>query len=767
MMWQLPLLALLGGCSLFGVIIGARLLEAHSWRMQLSAYRLVLPSKLSAEDVARWLTHVSGVTHPPLWSLFPMPPVVLEITATASTGITHYLLISKRNEAQVLSGLRSSLPGVRVETAPEYPDKHVRFTVAAELGITSYSRPLASDRAEAIKSAVLSSLLPLASGEEIRLQWIITGGGTPKPVHSATTGRKGESWWSGYLMEGDVPADVEAVRALRLKRQDAQLLASARLGIIAPSRARAYALLGRVWGNFHAANAVGVRIVRRWLPSFIVTDWLAQRKYAVTKWPLLLGAHEAAALIALPTGGAILPGIVLGSARQLPLGQTDRSHGAAILGSSNYPGMTDRKLTIGVEDRTRHMYVVGPSGSGKSVLLTRLILGDIRAGFGVIAIDPKGDMVPDVLARLSAQDAERVLVIDASKRDRPIGFNPLGHVQGEEERELVVDGMLTVFKEIWASFWGPRSDALLRSAISTLIRTRAVDGSPFTLCEIVPLFTEPAFRRFVVNQSAVPDSLRAYWQRYDELSDGAREQAIAPLLNKLEAFTSRTPIRLMLGQATGGLDFADVFMRRRVVLISLAQGSLGGETAALLGSLLTFSMWQAALRRITMKPEQRFPVFGYIDEAQAIVRLPVPLPDMLAQARGFKFGLTLANQYLYQLSEAVQAAVMGTVRNQIAFHVEDKDARLLERRFAPLTADDLQGLGAWEIAVRPSVNGGTGAVVTGTSLPLSEPIADPEVWATASRERYGLPRAEVEASLVERLQVPIRSRSGFGLEQQL
>ncbi|HEV2638169.1 MAG TPA: type IV secretory system conjugative DNA transfer family protein [Actinocrinis sp.] len=764
MILPLTLSTLLGGISLFVVVIGARVIEAKSWRAHLTAYRLTLPNGLSADDAARWLTNVSGLTHPPLWSLFPMPPVGLEIVASASRGITYYLLTASNNEAQVLSGLRSSLPGIRLDPAPDYLDKKLHHTIAAELGMTSYSRQLSVDRAEAVNSAVLSSLLPLVSNEEIRLQWLITGAGTPKPLHSAST-KKGDRSWSGYLFEGDVPADVEALRALRLKQQDAQILATARIGISAPSKARAYKLLGRVWGNFHGANAVGVRVVRRWIPSSVVANRLSMRKYPVTKWPLVLGAHEAAALIPFPTGGAVLPGISLGSARQLPPTTTAVTYGAAILGASNYPAMTDRLLTISAEDRTRHLYVVGPSGSGKSVLLTRLILGDIQSGFGVIAIDPKGDMIPDVLARIDEKDADRVLVIDASKRERPIGFNPLGTAQTEEEQELAVDGILTVFKEIWSSFWGPRSDAILRASLSTLVRTRAADGSPFTICELVPLLTEPAFRRYVVSRPGLPDNLKAYWQRYEALSDGAREQAIAPLLNKLEAFTSRTPIRLMLGQATGGLNFSDVFMRRRVVLISLAQGSLGEETAALLGSLLTFSMWQAALKRVNTPPEKRFPVFGYIDEAQAVVKLPVPLPDMLAQARGFKFGLTLANQYLYQLSDAVQAAVMNTVRNQVAFHVEDRDAHLLERRFAPLTADDLQGLAAWEIAIRPSVNGGTGAVVTGMSLPLPEATADPEQLATASRTRYGLARADVEASLTARLQVPTR-RAGFGVEHQ-
>jgi hypothetical protein len=130
-MWSVALLVLLGGCGLVGVIIAARLVAAHEWRSKLTAYRLVLPKGLSADDVAKWLTHLSGVTHPPLWSLFPMPPVGLEIVATASRGISHYLLVSKQNEAQVLSGLRSSLPGIRLEAEPEYFDQRPSCTVAA------------------------------------------------------------------------------------------------------------------------------------------------------------------------------------------------------------------------------------------------------------------------------------------------------------------------------------------------------------------------------------------------------------------------------------------------------------------------------------------------------------------------------------------------------------------------------------------------------------------------------------------------------------
>lgn len=168
-MWSLGVAVLLGGLCLFGVVIGGRLMEARTWRSRLAAYRLVLPSDLTADDVARWLTHVSGITHPPQWSLLPLPPVGLELVAARGT-ITHYLLVSRTNETHILSGLRSSLPGIRIEDAPDYLAARPAYTVAAELGMTNHARPLAIDRAEAINAALLSSLLPLVGDEQIRIQ---------------------------------------------------------------------------------------------------------------------------------------------------------------------------------------------------------------------------------------------------------------------------------------------------------------------------------------------------------------------------------------------------------------------------------------------------------------------------------------------------------------------------------------------------------------------------------------------------------------------
>jgi hypothetical protein len=540
-----------------------RWLEADRWRRTLVAYRLRLPSGLDTEAVAGWLASVSALTHPARWSLLPLPPVAVEVVASEH-GIEHFLITAASAEAGALSGLRAALPGVRIEAAPEHLATRPNFQVAAELGMTSHSRPLADDRAENVSRAVLASMQPLLTGESICVQLIATSAGTPAPIHTASPKREDRSW-SGYLLTGTQYPDSEAVRAGRLKQQAPLLQAVLRVGVAAPSRPQALKLFGRVWPTLHGANAPGVRLVRRWLFSGTVARRMSERRYPVLRWPLLVNAAEAVALAGFPLGGADLPGLRLHGARQLPPSPSLPVAGS-LVGFSNYPGMTHRPLALTREDRLRHALVLGPTGSGKSVLLSHLILGDIAAGYSVVVLDPKGDLIADVLDRIGEHDADRVVVLDASKRDLPIGFNPLGSARSEEAQERAVDDVLHIFKSVWKEFWGPRSDQIMRAALATLAGSRAPDGSAFTLAEIVPLLTQPAFRRTLTTGERLPWGLRTFWALFDNWSDGERTQAIGPVLNKVEAFISRTPIRLVLGQSDG-LDMDSVFQERRVLLV--------------------------------------------------------------------------------------------------------------------------------------------------------------------------------------------------------
>jgi hypothetical protein len=219
-----------------------------------------------------------------------------------------------------------------------------------------------------------------------------------------------------------------------------------------------------------------------------------------------------------------------------------------------------------------------------------------------------------------------------------------------------------------------------------------------------------------------------------------------------------------LGQSSG-IQLSDVFTRRQILLVSLAKGRLGSDTAALLGSLIIAGFWQATLSRIDVPAARRHPVMVYADEFQDVIRLPLDLADMLAQARGLGVGLTLAHQYLGQLSDTVKVAVLGTARTQVAFQLGPEDARQLSARFTPLMPDDLVGLGAYEVALRPCVDGVTLGPVTGRIQPPTPPVTDGAALARASRERFGTPRARVEAALHDRLEAQAGGHYGRELGQ--
>ena len=710
---------LFGGLAILGVVLGWRWYDGKTWRQSLVAMRLQFPRGLKADELSAWLGMLGTLR----------VAMALEIVATRQ-DIHHYLLVPKTRQAEVLAGTRSVLPGVRLEDAPGHlTDWMPTWQAACELRITHLSRQLAADRAETAAAAFLGSLGQLGQRETVMVQWLLTGVATPGP-----------------RMPND-PAR-ELARAEKAKHGQPMLQAVGRVAVQTTMPGRANTLLSRIAGTLRLLDAPGVAVVRRSVPSRMVVRRLIERTLPVTVWPLAVNVREAAGLVGVPLGqGVGVPGLVLSLSRQLPPGQMP-SRGGTTIAVSNYPGRAGQPLVLKPSDRLRHLYVVGPTGVGKSNLLAQMAIGDAARGAGLALIDPKGDLVETVLERLPDAATERVIVLDPSQSDQPVGFNPL-QVPGDDEhaRELAADRVLHIFKDLYRANWGPRSDDLLRAALHTLVSIPAPNGQAFTVCEVPELLTRPALRRYAVSRTQLPEALKVYWAGFDALSEAEQLQHTAPVMNKLRAFTMRTATRLMLGQSSG-IDLDEVMRRRRVVLVSLAKGKLGIETATLTGSLLVAALWQAVLGRASVAPAARRPFFLFADEFQDVVRLSDSLPDLLAQARGLGVGAVLANQYLAQLPESVRAAVLGTVRSQAVFQVEYDDARLLERRFAPsLAADDLMGLGRFEIALRPSVDGQAVGPVTGATLPLGDPVRDSDELARSARERWGRTRADVEAEL--------------------
>ncbi len=722
---SLALSTLLGGLAVLGLLF-ARDLAARRWATTLVAYKLLLPANLTAGQVARWLAMVAANTYPTRWPAASPSPVTLEISSTASGGIAHYILVAKNGQAKLLASLQAGLPGARIEEAPEYLARQPVFRCAGEFTLTSQVRPLNTDQAEATSAALLAALQPVGSACEVRIAWMLASAGTPQPVRPAAAD---SNWMFG---------------------------ASLRIGVAAPTQAQARQLLARVCPVFGAANAMGVRMVLRWLPAFVVARGLNRRSLPLTRFPILANASELAGVLGLPLGGVVLPGLRVGAARQLPPPPGMRSTSGCVVAESDYPG-TDRLLTLKIKDRLMHTYCVGPTGVGKSTLIANMALQDAAAGYGLVVIDPKGDLVPDILARLPEKRWNDIIVLDpAATADRVVGWNLLRMGHGEHARELAVDHIVHIMGELWRSSWGPRTADCLRAALLTLVHTKAADGSAFTIADVSELLGSSALQRFVLRQPGVPAAVRPFWAAFTAMSDGERAQVIGPSMNKLRAISTRTSLRLILGQSQG-IDLHEIFTKRRILLVPLGKATVGAETAQLLAALLTASIYQACLSRISLPAEQRRPVVAYIDEAQDAVKLPLAIEDLLAQARGLGLALVLANQSLAQLPDSMRSAVLGIARTQIAFQCGYEDAQVLARSFGPLTADDLRGLAAHHIALKPCVDGQAARVVTGRTLPLPEvpdAVRVAAELAARSRERYGCPRAEVEAALSARVTPP-------------
>lgn len=721
MLIALSLLA--GGVAVMGVILTARWIEALLWRRQLVAYRLELPGKLTHDQVSGWLAALGAATR--------HIPVVVEIVAT-DRGIAHFMLMPRFHARMLLTQARNMLPGLRTELAPEYLADEATIRAAGELRVTSTSHPLGQERAASAAHALLSALQPLGRGQMIRISWLLAGTTMPHPA-------------------GLAKLAPDLARFRRSKERSPLLRTCGRVAVSGAPPQIARALLYRVYSVMRVLDAPGAALVRRILPWRVVAARVRDYSIPITIWPAILNTRELAGLLGFPIDDVRAPGLTVGTARQLPPGPTPRR--GLVLADSNFPDMADRPLALKRRDRLGHLWLLGPTGTGKSTLIANAALQDARAGDGFVVIDPKSDLCDDILARLPEERREDVIVLNPGATDRPIGFNILQSGRDEHARERVVDDVVRIFGEIWRSSFGPRTTDVLRNALLTLTATRAPDGSAFTLAEVAPLLENPAFRRYVTGQSGVPESVRSFWTAFEAMSRGELAQTIGPSLNKLRALTTRTSLRLMLGQSTG-LDVAEVFTKRRILLVPLNKGVIGTETAQLLGSLLVANLWNAALRRATVPQRARRPVWAYLDEFQDVLRMGGDVTDALAQARGMGLGLVLAHQYLGQLPPALQAAVIGTVRSSVVFQLDQEDARSLERRYQPwLTADELMGLRAFEVAARLCVDGQTRSPVTGRTLPLVEPVRDAFALIQTSRERYGVPRNRVEAGLRDRVAV--------------
>ncbi|XVQ86481.1 TraM recognition domain-containing protein [Microbispora siamensis] len=433
----------------------------------------------------------------------------------------------------------------------------------------------------------------------------------------------------------------------------------------------------------------------------------------------LLSVPELAALAHLPLDAAV-PGLSRAGARSVPPPPAIASTGKG-LGFSDAGHL--RPVALCVADSCHHVHVMGPNGTGKSTLLAQMILSDIEAGRGVAVIEAKGDLITDLLGLIPEHAADKVVLIDPDDRNPWPALNVLGG-----SSEIGVDNLVGIFHKIYADYWGPRTDDILRGCALTL----AHHGG--TLADVPLLLTNSAYRAELVE--ALNDGfLLGFWHWYDNLSEQAQAHVTAPIMNKLRAFLLRPFVRSVIGSAKSTFDLGDV-LDGGILLARLPKGVLGDDSARLLGSLILAQVWQAAARRARLG-HARSPAALYVDETQNFLNLPHTLSEMLAEARAYRLSMVLAHQHLAQLPRDLRQAISSDARNKVYFSLSPEDAREVEHHFSPhLTAHDLANLDAFQAAARLVVRSAEVPPFTLRTRPLPDP--DPGL---ATRVRLAAARA--------------------------
>ena len=654
------------------------------------------------------------------------PLVALELRATSKRR--RWFVGANEADLPVIRGqVAGALPDVIMSDSDE---KRPRVAIARRLKSTSWHRALVGDRAPNVAVALRIATTDLRDGEQVVMQLLLGPRRVPLAIPSTATSDLVDPIWRTAWYGSDRRLDSEQRSALRDKVSDHGFAATLRLGVTARTGWRRRTLVLSTFNALRLAEGPGVHLqLANDRPDNLT---LARAPW---RWPLRINVSEALALCGWPLGEGALGATTV--SRLLPADKRIRDV-TRVIGDGAAPG-DQRPIGLSAQDARHHVHIMGGTGTGKTTLALNLICQDVAAGSGLVVVDPKGDLVQDVLARIPANRAADVVVLDPLDKDSPVGLNPLAGDAG-----LAADLILSIFHSLFDL--GPRTQDVLNASLLTLGRRRDAN-----ICLLPLLLTNPGFRRSLTSGINDPVALGPFWAWYEGLSEAERGQVIGPVMNKLRAFLLRPAMRAVLGQGQPRFDISQVFTERKIFLVSLAKGELGSESAALLGSLVVSQLWRATQERVKVAPERRHVVPVYLDEFQNVLHLPTDLGEVLEQARGFGLALHLAHQHLAQLTPRIKASVMANARSKLIFNLDADDAVVMAQRSSQLTAEDFQRLGKYELYARLLAANEATDYASLRTRPAPAICSSPDELRRLSRERYGQPLSETEAGFIELL----------------
>ncbi|MBU3896273.1 DUF87 domain-containing protein, partial [Patescibacteria group bacterium] len=421
--------------------------------------------------------------------------------------------------------------------------------------------------------------------------------------------------------------------------------------------------------------------------------------------------------------------------------------GDVLIGKVNYRGDEKKVYFATKDDRGRHFYVVGQTGTGKSSLLREMIRQDILNGEGVAVIDPHGDLIESTLANIPKERVDDVVLFDPSDSERPMGLNMLEY-ETPEQRDFVIQEMISIFYKLFPpEMIGPMFEHYMRNAMLAITADKENVG---TLVEIPRMFTDSLFMEEKVKKVTDP-VVRDFWlKEWRQTTGSTKSDMLGYVVSKIGRFIENEMMRNIIGQPKSSFNISEIMDKGKIFLVNLSKGLAGEVNSSLLGLILVSKIQMAAMKRARMDKGQRKDFYLYIDEFQNFTTDSIS--TILSEARKYKLNLIMAHQYMPQLTPEIRNAVLGNVGTIASFRVGAEDAEILEKHFEPeFSRFDLINLDNFSMIIKMMIN-------NKISSPFKLQIIKPDEGNPAmlepikkiSRLKFGKPREEVQEEIVKR-----------------
>lgn len=784
-----------GGVAAWIVLRAARLQARLRRSLDIQMLRVLVPKDIKSDEseentgeeikqsisvAEQFFSTLSQLPRKPwdfLWGLKPM--VVLEIVAHTDDTISFYAGTERRFIDHLEKQIYAHYPEAEVTAAPDYTifeqgdTMHtgvMRLRRAQHLPIATY-KELEVDPMQTLTGA----LAKIQGGDAAVIQYVLQPASNKarhragKTAKGVVRGRQEDVTSKSSILRDTASTLTETKQRRDEKRQEAsqltqrmqqrvqlvedkmsqqQFAVNIRVGVSTRAADEAERVFNAIVGAFSQYDLPDLNSLKLTRPkrTRVLRNLIfrvPQPETAVT-----LSTTEIASLFHFPLPTTSTPNIVWRGSKIAPMPNGLPTHGV-VLGQNIYRGI-ESAVYFSPEDRRRHMYLIGQTGTGKTTLILNMVIQDITAGYGVGVVDPHGDLIEDILLHIPPERQKDVILFDPRDTDRPLGFNIL-EAKDPAQKDLVVNEVVQILQKLAARLnpesIGPMFEHYLRNALLAL-----AEDPNATLLDVPRMFVDQEFRDAIVARNINP-TVRQFWEK--EFIQSQRGQMAADMLSyvisKLGRFISNETVRNMIGQAHSSFDVREVMDQKKILLCNLSKGMLGDINSDLLGFVLVSKIQIAALGRADMPEDQRPDFYLYLDEFQNFTTDSIA--TILSEARKYRLNLNLAHQFIQQLDESIRDAVFGNVGTIISYRVGVDDAEFLAKQFAPVfTEYDLVNLKRFTAIVRLLANQ-TPQRPFSLSVPLPPAGGDVpgrEAIRQHSRQVYGRSRVDVQEEILAR-----------------